>query len=401
MTEAAVEVDGVSKKFRRGELYDSLRDLLPALSGRWLGARREQALAQREFWALRDVSFALAPGEAFGIIGGNGAGKSTILKLLTGIMRPTEGRVRVTGRLSALIEITAGFHNDLTGRENIYLNGAILGMRREEIRQRFDEIVEFSGLGEFIDTPVKRYSSGMYARLGFSVAAHVHPDVLLVDEVLSVGDYTFQQKCLERMRTVVASGATIIFVSHNLREVVALCQRSLLLERGAVQKIGDTSEVVQLYLSRSQQERTFEPDKDIVITRVTTHDASGPRTQFEPDATLYVTVEAHARQRHHDMSVVIEIVDEHQYRVFETSTQRLGGEQITLDAGEVLTCTFALDATLAGGMFHVNAGLHRYALERHYDRRQCAATFFVAPKPEARGVVTMHPRLAACTVEKA
>src|SRR5262245_49533902 len=232
MPDNVLEVQAVSKKFRRGELYDSLRDLIPAVTSRLFHTRRTEALEQREFWAVRDVSFSVERGEAFGIIGANGAGKSTILKLLTGIMRPTMGSIRVAGRVSALIEVSAGFHPDLTGRENVYLNGAILGMSRDEIRRRFDAIVEFSGLEEFIDTPVKRYSSGMFARLGFSVAAHVDPDVLLVDEVLSVGDYLFQRKCVERMNEVIAGGATVIFVSHNLQAVANLCPRSLLLERG-------------------------------------------------------------------------------------------------------------------------------------------------------------------------
>jgi lipopolysaccharide transport system ATP-binding protein len=399
MADLALTVEGVSKKFRRGELYDSLRDLVPALTGRLLGRRpRGEDLAKQEFWALRDVSFSLRHGEAFGIVGGNGAGKSTMLKLLTGIMRPTQGSIRVEGRLSALIEVSAGFHPDLTGRENIYLNGAILGMSREEIRQRFDAIVDFSGLEEFIDTPVKRYSSGMFARLGFSVAAHVDPDVLLVDEVLSVGDYLFQQKCLERMRAVIASGATIIFVSHNLREVSSLCSRSLLLERGEAQRIGPTDEVLQLYLSRARQQRTFEPDRDIVIRRVTTHDPAGPRTEFDPDDKLFVTVEAQARRRHDDMSVVIQIVDQHHYPVFETCTQRLGAEPVTLEADETLRCTFELDLTLAQGTFHVNALLHRYINDRVYDRWSSAATFFVSATPEVRGVVSLHPKLTACEV---
>ena len=399
MSELALTVEGVSKKFRRGELYDSLRDLVPALTGRLLGRRpRGDDLAKQEFWALRDVSFSLRHGEAFGIVGGNGAGKSTMLKLLTGIMRPTQGSIRVEGRLSALIEVSAGFHPDLTGRENIYLNGAILGMSREEIRQRFDAIVDFSGLEEFIDTPVKRYSSGMFARLGFSVAAHVDPDVLLVDEVLSVGDYLFQQKCLERMRAVIASGATIIFVSHNLREVSALCSRSLLLERGRPQMIGPTPDVLQLYLSRARQQRTFEPDRDIVIRRVTTHDPAGPRTEFDPDDKLLVTVEAQARCRHDDMSVVIQIVDQHQYPIFETCTQRLGAKPVTLDAGDTLRCTFELDVALAQGTFHVNASLHRYINDRVYDRWSSAATFFVSATPKVRGVVSLHPKLVACDV---
>jgi lipopolysaccharide transport system ATP-binding protein len=399
MTDIAIEVDSVSKKFRRGELFDSLRDLVPALTRRFVAGGGSEELAEREFWALRDVSFRLQHGEAFGIIGGNGAGKSTILKLLTGIMRPTRGAIRVDGRLSALIEVSAGFHNDLTGRENVYLNGAIMGMSREEIRQRFDAIVDFSGLEEFIDTPVKHYSSGMFARLGFSVAAHVDPDVLLVDEVLSVGDYVFQQKCIQRMHSVIASGATVIFVSHNLREVSVLCGRSLLLEHGVAQSIGPTSEVIDLYLDRCRQERSLEADRDIVITKVTTGDARGPRSEFDPDEKMYVTVEAQARKRHDDMAVVIQIVDHHQYPVFDTCTERLGAGSLSLEAGETLRCTFELDVGLAQGTFHVNAFLHRYVTNKPFDRWTSAATFFVAPTPEVRGIAALHPRLVACEVE--
>ena len=184
-------------------------------------------------------------------------------------MKPTYGSLQVDGRLSALIEVGAGFHQDLTGRENIYLNGTILGMRREEIRRRFDEIVAFSGLEDFIDTPVKRYSSGMYARLGFSVAAHMEPDVLIVDEVLSVGDYVFQRKCTEKMAGIINGGATVVFVSHNLRAVAALCERSLLLERGQVRKIGPTREVLKTYLDRAYRVRDdYVAEKDVHIRQV-------------------------------------------------------------------------------------------------------------------------------------
>jgi lipopolysaccharide transport system ATP-binding protein len=401
MADFALKVDGVSKKFRRGELFDSLRDLVPAVTGRLFGRRTSQEeLAKQEFWALRDISFSLEHGEAFGIVGGNGAGKSTMLKLLTGIMQPTHGSIRVNGRLSALIEVSAGFHPDLTGRENIFLNGAIMGMNRDEIRQRFDAIVAFSGLEEFIDTPVKRYSSGMFARLGFSVAAHVDPDVLLVDEVLSVGDYLFQQKCIERMRAVIASGATVIFVSHNLREVSALCGRSLLLERGRAQMLGPTQDVLQMYLNRAQQQRRLEDERDIVITKVTIHDTKGPRTEFDPGEKLRITVDAECRKRHDDMSLVIQIVDQHQYPVFDTCTQRLGAGPITLDAGETLHCTFELDAQLAQGTFHVNAFLHRYTTGVAYDNWRSAATFFVAETPEVRGIALLRPRLTACDIQR-
>jgi lipopolysaccharide transport system ATP-binding protein len=398
MADTVLDVQGIFKKFRRGELYDSLRDFVPALARRLVRSERTPGLDQREFWALQNVSFSVQRGEAFGIIGGNGAGKSTILKLFTGIMRPTKGSIRVAGRLSALIEVSAGFHPDLTGRENIYLNGAILGMTRDEIRRRFDAIVAFSGLEEFIDMPVKRYSSGMFARLGFSVAAHVEPDVLLVDEVLSVGDYLFQRKCIERMHSVIASGATVIFVSHNLREVANLCKRSLLLERGTVQMIGPTEDVIRTYFSRGQQQRAVDTERGIVITKVTIHDSSGPRSEFESDSKLCITVEARARTRHDDMSVVIQIVDDHQYSVFDTCTQRLGAGPITLDRDQTLTCTFELDLSLAQGTFHVNAFLHRYVKNQAYDVWRSAATFFVTGAPEVHGIVTLHPRLTECRV---
>jgi lipopolysaccharide transport system ATP-binding protein len=398
MADNVLEVKGVSKKFRLGERYQSLRDWVPSLTRRLLPGEHAERLDRSDFWALQDVSFGVKQGEAFGIIGGNGAGKSTMLKLLTGIMHPTRGTIRVAGRVSALIEVTAGFHRELTGRENIYLYGAIMGMTRQEIRQRFDAIVAFSGLEAFLETPAKRYSTGMYARLGFSVAAHVDPDVLLVDEVLSVGDYLFQQKCLERMNSVITGGATVVFVSHNLRELAGLCQRSLLLEKGQVQAIGPTAEVIKTYFSRGQQPRALDGDKDIVITQVTTHGVSGPAIEFPSGGKLYITVEAQAKERHDDMSVVISIVDQHQYLVFDTCTQRLGAGAITVGGGQTLRCTFELDLGLAEGTFHVNAFLHRYVTDRPYDRWHRAATFFVTGAPEVRGIVNLYPKLTVCDV---
>src|ERR1017187_2890091 len=240
MSEVAVQMERVYKKFRKGEVYNSLRDLLPALTGRMFRQQEISESDKREFWALQDLSFEVKRGEAFGIIGPNGAGKSTALKILSRIMKPTKGSMVINGRLSALIEVTAGFHHDLTGRENIFLNGTILGMTKREIESKLDQIIAFSGIEEFIDTPVKRYSSGMYARLGFSVAAHVDPEVLIVDEVLSVGDFVFQQRCMDRIRSVLGSGITVLFVSHNLKAVTEICQRAMLLEHGKVLTIGET-----------------------------------------------------------------------------------------------------------------------------------------------------------------
>lgn len=248
MSEIALEFDGVWKKFKKGEIYDSLRDLIPAVTMGLFSGKRRRELEEREFWAVHNLAFQARKGEAFGIIGANGAGKSTTLKLLSRILRPNRGRISAYGRISALIEVGAGFHPDLTGRENVYLNGCILGMSRQEISAKFDEIVEFAGIGDFIDTPVKRYSSGMYARLGFAVAAHVDPEILLVDEVLSVGDVPFQEKCFERMRRIIRNGTAVIFVSHNLQAVQMLCKQAMFLKSGSISAMGATAEVIGKYL---------------------------------------------------------------------------------------------------------------------------------------------------------
>ncbi|MGH7606344.1 MAG: ABC transporter ATP-binding protein, partial [Gemmatimonadales bacterium] len=309
------------------------------------------------------------------------------------IMRPTRGTVHVHGRLSALIEVSAGFHPDLTGRENIFLNGTILGMTRAEIRQRFDAIVAFSGLEEFLDTPVKRYSSGMFARLGFAVAAHVQPDVLIVDEVLSVGDYLFQQKCLDRMNAVIAAGATVVFVSHNLRAVSTLCARSLLLERGRVVQIGPSNAVIKAYLAGGHDARAREPARPIRITDVSLGPPEEHRVQFDTDDYVDITVTVAARTRHEDMSVVLQIVDDNQYPVFDTCSERLGAGPISLEAGATLRCTFRLQLRLAEGTYHVNAFVHRYVTNQPYDRWTLAATFFVSGTRTVRGVAHLAPAL--------
>lgn len=213
--------------------------------------RRDVNQSVEQFWALRDVSFEVKQGDVLGIIGRNGAGKSTLLKILSRITEPSEGRVRIRGRVASLLEVGTGFHQELTGRENIYLNGAILGMSRAEIGRKFDEIVEFAEVAKFLDTPVKRYSSGMYVRLAFAVAAHLDPEILVVDEVLAVGDTEFQRKCLGRMSAIGQSGRTVLFVSHNMAAVKALCRTALALESGQVFTAGDADEVVDVYHRKS------------------------------------------------------------------------------------------------------------------------------------------------------
>ena len=239
---AVVRLESVSKRFiLRHERARSFQDTLVNLFYRRNGSREE-------FWALRDVSFEVGPGEMLGIIGQNGSGKSTILKLITRILEPTSGKVAVDGKVSALIELGAGFHPDLTGRENIYLNGSILGLSRREMNRKLDDIVAFAELERFIDTPVKHYSSGMYARLGFSVAISVEPDILIVDEVLAVGDEAFQRKCLERIIECKARGVTTLFVSHSLDAVKTLCDRAIWLDAGVIRETGKASQVVDDYL---------------------------------------------------------------------------------------------------------------------------------------------------------
>jgi lipopolysaccharide transport system ATP-binding protein len=258
MSDFAIRAEGLGKKFRLGELqrYRALRDTMAraaatpfraaarVLSGRLPFGHPDR----KELWALSDVSFQIAPGDVVGLIGRNGAGKSTLLKILASITEPTRGRALVRGRVGSLLEVGTGFHPELTGRENIYLNGAILGMRRRDIRRQFDDIVAFAELEQFIDTPVKRYSSGMYMRLAFAVAAQLEPEILLVDEVLAVGDRSFQKKCIGRMGEVGSAGRTVIFVSHSMTAITRLCRRAILLERGRVVADGPASSVATAYL---------------------------------------------------------------------------------------------------------------------------------------------------------
>ncbi len=281
MTRPAIHIDSLGKRYLLGETVDLNRDFretlaslphllssrLRRLLGRGRGRGRAAAgissRAAREFWALRDITFDVAPGEAVGIIGRNGAGKSTLLKVLSRITWPTEGKADILGRVSSLLEVGTGFHNELTGRENIFLNGAILGMKRAEITRKFDAIVDFAGTERFLDTPVKRYSSGMRVRLGFAVAAHLDPDILIVDEVLAVGDITFQNKCLRRLESDTQQGKTVLLVSHNMQSVARLCRRGILLDAGEIVRDGAIEDVVQTYLTMGsgvRGVREWEPD---------------------------------------------------------------------------------------------------------------------------------------------
>jgi lipopolysaccharide transport system ATP-binding protein len=392
-------MEHVYKKFRKGEVYNSLRDLIPALTGRMFRQQELSEIDRREFWALQDISFEVKRGEAFGIIGYNGAGKSTILKILSRIMKPTKGRMFVRGRLSALIEVSAGFHPDLTGRENIFLNGTVLGMERREIESKLDEIIAFSGLEEFIDTPVKRYSSGMYARLGFSVASHVDAEILLVDEVLSVGDVVFQQKCLKRLPALMGEGKAVVFVSHNLKAVTGLCQRAMLLDHGRVLTIDSAESVVRRYLSDASRLSGDGQPKTVYIAQVKVRDSTGERSSFESGQTAWVDITVTARERVDKLAVVLFLLDDSQYLIFSTATERLGYAPFSLNAGESYQCTFELTLNVAYGTFHVCAAVHRYDIEKQYDSR-IGATVFIGSSLAARGAVNCFPRLVEAGVSR-
>jgi lipopolysaccharide transport system ATP-binding protein len=260
----ALRCENISKKYKIGGRQKSYRTLSETITG-WLPRLFDRRAKQETFWALKDVSLDVERGEIIGIIGRNGAGKTTLLRIIANVTKPTLGQVTVLGKVGSMLEVGTGFHGELTGRENIMLSGAILGMKRSEILSKFDEIVAFSELDQFVDTPVKRYSSGMYLRLGFSVASHLDTDVMLVDEVLAVGDSGFQQRCMEKIKSITQSGRTVLFVSHNMTAIANLCNRCIVLDEGQVKMIGSTETAIEYYmqqrLGRSRMPLTERKDR--------------------------------------------------------------------------------------------------------------------------------------------
>ncbi len=307
MSNVVVQVENLSKRYRLGEqsqqtslksaISDGMRSLQRRLTGR--SQRRRTSSQPDEFWALHDVSFDIRQGDRVGIVGRNGAGKSTLLKILSRITEPSQGEVRLRGRVASLLEVGTGFHPELTGRENIFLNGAILGMSKVEIQRKFDEIVAFAEVERFLDTPVKRYSSGMYVRLAFAVAAHLEPEILIVDEVLAVGDVQFQTKCLGKMQDVAQDGRTVLFVSHNMAAVRQLCTSAILLQKGQLIMVGTGEQVVSRFLSSSHTSdanvRRISP-YGIELVEATLEDADRQPTRslvFNRDYTLRIALKGH------------------------------------------------------------------------------------------------------------
>lgn len=362
MAEPGVFFEGVWKKFRRGEIHDSLRDLLPALGRRLIGRRPPpDQLREGDFWAIRDVSFTVRPGETLGIIGGNGAGKSTALKMLTKILRPTRGWCEVRGRVGALIEVSAGFHPDLTGRENVFLQGSIRGMSSALIRRQFDSIVEFSGIDEFIDTPVKRYSSGMNARLGFSIAAHLDPEVLIIDEVLAVGDFGFQAKAFGKIQEMATSGIPVVIVSHQLDRIATLCTSAIVLDHGQMVHSGSAAECITRYTDGAMRATTEGREGPIRIDSVQAEPGTPVRSGQELKLSLTGVIAPGASERDGD-SLLVRVRSAQTGGIpFATSTGRIG---LPLPGEGPFSLQVTLQMNVGPGVYIIETGVYNDRLSK-------------------------------------
>jgi lipopolysaccharide transport system ATP-binding protein len=389
----AIRVEGLGKCYRIGEAaaaYGLLRETLADIVSKSIrGGRRPASANKEEFWALRDVSFEVKQAEVVGIIGGNGAGKSTLLKILSRITEPTVGKVRMRGRVQSLLEVGTGFHPELTGRENIYLNGAILGMKRSDTQRKFDQIVDFAEIEQFIDTPVKRYSSGMYTRLAFSIAAHLEPDILIVDEVLAVGDAAFQKKSLSKMNSAAQEGRTILFVTHNLGLVQALCTRGILLRNGAIVADATAVHAVSTYLAHlevvSQGDVALRGERGgagrIRLTRLEVSGADG-----QPSSVLAAGRPArftfHVSEVRSGMSCSLTIYDSLGQPVTFFDSLRHGTDDRTASGpGQRIVCEIE-ELLLLPGRYRLNAAImHNGELQDHLE----AAVFLDVEQGEVRG----------------
>lgn len=396
----SITVEHVTKRYRTGTGLTNFRDLFSS---------RNDASSKKYHWAVNDVNFALQPGEALGVIGPNGAGKTTILKLLSQVTKPTSGQIRINGRLSALIELGAGFHPDLTGRDNIFLNGTILGMKRSEIRSRFDDIVGFAGIGDFLDTPVKRYSSGMYARLGFAIAAHVDPQIFLVDEVLAVGDYAFQQRCYARMDELREQGTSLILVSHNMEAVRRVCEKGLVMYRGEDIFHGSSAEAVVAYsdaLREAARKTQAEvPVEEGISQRVMTFDAEIQNVSLRNEENEVVTVAESGKQiavavqvKFNErvvnpvFSLVIRTPDGRV--VYDTTTRWMNITTPDFPAGEIYQIKFDLNMNLLDGEYELGVDIASSNFSHFYDSLERALGFSVVGTNGAKGLVNLGAKFS-------
>ena len=363
MTDSVISIRNLSKSYLIGhdrpqERYQSFRDVLVRNGKNYVRKALDMARGKQiiqgdtveEIWALMDVSFEVKRGEVLGIIGRNGAGKSTLLKILSRITEPTRGSVILRGRVASLLEVGTGFHPELSGRENIFLNGAILGMSRAEIKSKFDEIVDFAGVEKFLDTPVKRYSSGMYVRLAFAVAAHLEPEVLIIDEVLAVGDAEFQKKCLGKMQDVAHSGRTVLFVSHNMAQIQALCSTALLLQRGKTVQKGRPEQIIAHYYTEALN-HSDKPIKSRFIRRISRSKVNdNPHLQFDDDLSIDIVL---ANLPLCQLGCNVTMIDTTGQRVFLFSTNPHDGIELPKLDHFTLTLTIP-SCRLAPGKYGIN-----------------------------------------------
>lgn len=390
MSEVAIRAESLSKRYRIGrrERYYTLRDTVAGLVAapfRWLGngSCASNSISQSAMhdpqseliWALKDVSFEIKQGEVVGIIGRNGAGKSTLLKILSRITEPSEGEVRIYGRVGSLLEVGTGFHPELTGRENIYLNGAILGMRKQEIDRKFDEIVAFAEVENFLDTPVKHFSSGMYMRLAFGVAAHLEPEILLVDEVLAVGDLAFQRKCMGKIGDVAQQGRTVIFVSHNIRAIRQLCGRVLWLNNGELKEASNSEEIVEKYLRNvswshesaelSSLIRRLPPDPAFRLESITLRQNGMPVVGVQNGQPLEIAIGYQILQRTIGLRVFFDLYDREGTLLFRSFHDEQNDGTPVMEPGEYLSAAIIPEDLLAPTQY----GIH--VLATVYDVRMC------------------------------
>ncbi len=370
--EIAIKVENLSKKYVIGKQRDG------SLRGTLAGIFTSRNSSEEEFWALKDLNFEINKGDVIGIIGKNGAGKSTLLKVLSQITAPTEGRIEINGRVASLLEVGTGFHPELTGRENIYLNGTILGMTRKEVKAKLNEIVEFSGVEKFIDTPVKHYSSGMYVRLAFAVAAHLEPEILIIDEVLAVGDAEFQKKCLGKMKDVASTGRTVIFVSHDLGAMANLCEKAILLENGSIVEIGDVQSVINTYISNSNGDDSYSNSgvsEDIMIKEVAFENKGESKSNvFKMDEEINFSMTFNDSIIPQNLALSLTLYDQKGHAV---GTSHLN---ITESMGKTISARIN-DSTLMPGKYTLHGVLH-VPFQRYYDKMTNSIEFEIIDSGE-------------------
>jgi len=391
--------EGVGKKFKKGYISDSLRDAIVLPFRKIFFTNGNLNINKKEFWALRNVNFKVRQGEVLGIIGPNGSGKSTTLKLLSRILRPDEGRIIVKGRVGALIELAAGFHPDLTGRENVFLNASILGLKREEIKKKYDEIVEFAELEDFMDTPVKWYSSGMFARLGFSVAVHIDPEILLVDEVLSVGDIGFQQKCERKILSIKERGLTIVFVSHNMGVISNICDRVIVLHKGELLYTGQPQDAINVYLDLLHQ-GSNEGNEGVKLLKAELNDMEGQkRVAYRPGERCIINLSFKACEEFRRINIGLRIRRRNDGMViFGTHYTALSGERLNISKDAVLNISFALTLNLTQGIYQIEAVLWDQVKNKPLLIKDINS-IVIKDQQKIDGVAHLNPEITTLTIQ--